>query len=220
MDERNSLLENLRNLILRIADVEDVEKTVVKGLESGIDPNEVVDTFNEALQEVGIKYERGEFFLSELIMAGCLAARITSILKPYMIKTERKTLGKAIFGTVKGDIHDIGKNIVTMMLEATGFEIIDLGVDVQKEKFSEVVTREKPYALCMSALLTSTMNEMKNVIDTLEENGLRDSVKIIVGGRPITREFADEIGADGYAKDAVEAVKVIKELVGKGVCDS
>lgn len=213
-ENKSRTLENLKELILKIADFENVNEAVTEGLKSEIDPMDVVDALNEALEGVGKKYESGEYFLSELMMAGYLATQVTNILKPHLVKTEMKTPGKVVFGTVKGDVHDIGKNIVITMLHAAGFEIIDLGVDVPTEKFVEVVTNEKPGVLCMSALLTSTMNEMENVIDTLKENGLRDKVKVIVGGRPITKKFADEIDADGYAKDAVKAVKVVKELIG------
>jgi len=205
---------DIRDLILGMADVEEVKKTVAEKLESGVDPLTMVDGLSKMLEEVGERYERGEFFLSELIMAGYLASEVSSLLKPHLIRAERRVPGKVIVGTVKGDIHDIGKNIVIMMLGASGFEVIDLGVDVSAERFIEAVRNVKPDVLGMSALLTSTMNEMKVVIDSLKESGLRDKVKVVVGGRPITREFASEIGADGYSEDSVEAIKVVKELLG------
>lgn len=208
------MLEDVSNLILEMADIGDVKKTINEKLESGVDPLAIVDILSQTLEEVGEKYERGEFFLSELIMAGYLASEVSNLLKPHLIKAKRKPLGKLIVGTVKGDIHDIGKNIVIMMLDAAGFEVIDLGVDVSTERFIEAVKNLKPDILGMSALLTSTVNEVKVVIDSLEKSGLRNKVKVVVGGRAITREFANEIGADGYAEDSVKAIKAVKELLG------
>jgi methylmalonyl-CoA mutase cobalamin-binding domain/chain len=162
---------------------------------------------------VGDKYEDGEFFLSELIMAGYLASEVANLLKPHLLKTQRAALGTIVMGTVKGDIHDIGKNIVIMMLDAAGFEVIDLGVDVPTERFVEAVQTMKPDVLGISALLTSTIDRVKEVVDALETNGLRDRVKVIAGGRPITRAFIEEIGADGYAEDSVKAIRLVKDLV-------
>ncbi|MEM2178701.1 MAG: corrinoid protein [Candidatus Methanomethylicaceae archaeon] len=211
---KNQVLREIKESIIEIANIEDVNKLINEALKSGIDPIDIINTLNEALEEVGKKYENGEYFLAELMMAGYLASQIVAALKPYLVKIRRETLGKIVFGTVKGDIHDIGKNIVIMMLQAAGFEVIDLGVDVPAEKFIDALINEGANVLCMSALLTSTMYEIKNVIDTLKRNNLRDKVKIVIGGRPITKDFANEVGADGYAEDAVKAVKVIKELIG------
>ena len=208
------MLEDIRNLLLEFADVEAVKKAVNEKLESGVDPIKIIDLLNQTLNEVGEKYEGGELFLSELMMVGYLASEITKLLEPHLIQAEMKARGKIVIGTVKGDIHDIGKNIVVMMLQSAGFEVVDLGIDVSAERFVEAVKDEEPDVLGMSALLTSTMNEMKSVTDSLEKSGLRSNVKVIVGGRPITDELAGEIGADGYAEDAVKAVRVIKELIG------
>lgn len=208
------MIEDIRNLLLELSDVEGLKKTVSETLESGVDPRAVIDVLNETLNEVGEKYERGDLFLSELMMIGYLASEVTALLKPHLVAAELETRGKIVFGTVSGDIHDIGKNIVIMMLQSAGFEVVDLGVDVSAERFIEAVERENPDVLCMSALLTSTMHEMRIVIDSLERVGLRSVVKVMVGGRPITEAFASEIGADGHAEDAVKAVGVIKELVG------
>ena len=207
------MLEDIRNLLLEFADVEAVKKAVNEKLESGVDPIKIIDLLNKTLNEVGEKYESGELFLSELMMVGYLASEITKLLEPHLIQAEMKVRGKIVIGTVKGDIHDIGKNIVVMMLQSAGFEVVDLGIDVSAERFVEAVKDEEPDVLGMSALLTSTMNEMKSVTDSLEKSGLRSNVKVIVGGRPITDELAGEIGADGYAEDAVKAVRVIKELI-------
>jgi len=213
-ENRSEILGKLKELISKIADFEEVNKAVTEALGSEIDPFSLVNALSEALEEVGKKYESGEYFLSELMMAGYLASQVANMLKPYLVRTTTKTFGKIVFGTVKGDIHDIGKNIVIMLLKAAGFDVIDLGVDVPAEKFAEAVREHNPDILAMSALLTVTMPEMKNVIDVLKENGLRDRIKVIVGGRPVTPEFADEIGADGYAEDAVKAVSMVKKLVG------
>lgn len=208
------MMDRFKKLISEIGDVEEVKKAVTEALESGIEPLEIVNALSEALEEVGKKYENKEYFLSDLIMAGVLATEATKILEPYLTKTGRKSLGKVVIGTVKGDIHDIGKNIVIMMLYATGFEVVDLGVDVPAERFAEAVKKEKADILGISALLTSTIKEIRNVIQALEQEGVREQVKVIVGGRPVSREFAEEVGADGYGSDAVEAVKVVKKLMG------
>ena len=206
-------LEEIKDLIIRISDVGEVKETVDRALKSGVDPLEILNTLNEALDEVGRRYEKGEYFLSELIMAGVLSTEVTNLLEPHLIRSRRISLGKVVIGTVRGDIHDIGKNILIMMLRSAGFDVVDLGVDVPAENFANAIEEKQANILGMSALLTSSMDEMKKVTETIEKRGLRNRVKIVVGGRPLTREFAKEIGADGYAKDAVEAVKVIKDLV-------
>lgn len=204
---------DVRKLVLDMADVDDLKKAILQKLESGVDPTAIIDVLSRTLEEVGEKYEQGEFFLSELIMAGYLASEVSKLLKPYLTKAERKALGKLVIGTVKGDIHDIGKNIVIMMLEAAGFEVIDLGVDVSVDRFIEAVKKFRPDILGMSALLTSTISQVREVVSALEDAGLRRKVKVIVGGRPITRGFAVEIGADGYAEDSVKAIKLVKQLL-------
>ena len=207
------VLEDFRSLVTQISSVEEVKQAVGTALKIGIDPLKVLDTLNEALNEVGGRYEAGEYFLSDLIMAGVLATEATSVLRPYLAKAGRRSLGKVVIGTVRGDIHDIGKNIVIMMLRAAGFDVVDLGVDVLAERFAEAIGVEDANVLGMSALLTSTMDEMRNVIDAIEKKGLRTRIKIVIGGRPLTRGFAEEIGADAYAKDAVEAIGVVKEIL-------
>jgi 5-methyltetrahydrofolate--homocysteine methyltransferase len=207
---------DVKSLLLNMADIDELKKTVNAKLESGTDPLAIVKTLNEALYEVGERYEQGDLFLSELMMIGYLASEVTSVLKPHMVGKGRETGSKIVFGTVKGDIHDIGKNVVIMMLQSAGFEVIDLGVDVSTERFVESVTNNDPDVLCMSSLLTSTMNEMRKVIDSLDKAGLRGDVKVIVGGRPITEKFAQEVGAEGHARDAINAVRVIRQLVEEG----
>jgi 5-methyltetrahydrofolate--homocysteine methyltransferase len=205
-------LKEIQNAISEITSVENAKNLVIKALESGADPVDVVDSMGKGLEVVGEKYEKGEYFLSELIMAGILASEITNTLRPYLAKTA-KHFGKVVIGTVKGDLHDVGKNIVIAMLSSAGFEVIDLGIDVSPEKFVDAVKNEKPDILAMSCLLTIAMDEMQVVVEKLKEAGLRGNVKIIVGGRPITEEFAKKIGADAYGGNAVEAVKIAKALL-------
>lgn len=208
-------MANLKDAILQMKDVKEVKKCVDDELKSGLEPIKIVNELVEALLKVGEKYKNGEYFLSELIMAGILATEVINLLEPYLAKDQgSETKIKIVVGTVKGDIHDIGKNIVIMMLRAVGFEVLDLGVDVSVEKFMDSIRNERPNVLGMSALLTSTIDEMKNVIDALKNEGLRENVKIIIGGRPVSEEFAQEIGADGYGIDSVDAIKVVKNFVG------
>jgi len=206
----------LRDLILGIADVDEVKSLVKSELKSGSDPLEIIDVMSRTLNEVGERYERGELFLSELMMIGYMANEVTTIVKPHLPRSRQKPKGKILVGTVKGDIHDIGKNIVVMMLQADGWDVVDLGVDVPPERFVEAVSSEKPDALGLSALLTSTMMEMKTVLEALRKSGLKSKVKVVVGGRPVTKEFADEIGADGFAENSVKAIRVLSELAGGG----
>lgn len=207
-------MENIKSLLLNLSNVDELKKTVNDDLESGIHPLDIVNVLNETLYDVGVRYERGDLFLSELMFIGYLASEVTELLRPSLADAEIETSGKVVVGTVSGDIHDIGKNIVNMVLQSAGFEVVDLGVDVSAERFIESVKEECPDILCLSALLTSTMHEMKLVIDALDKAGIRSDVKVVVGGRPTTLEFAREIGADGYAEDAVKAVMVVKGLIG------
>jgi len=207
-------LEKIKTLISEISDVNELKEEVKAALNSGIEPIEIINVLSESLDIIGKRYETGELFLSELIMAGVLATEVTNLIEiESEIEMRRRSVGKVVIGTVKGDIHDIGKNIVIMMLNAAEFDVIDLGVDVPSEKFAEAVMYEKPDVLGMSALLTSTMEEMERVIEDLKNHGLRDCVKILLGGRPVSKDFAEKIGADGYAKNAIETVQVVKDLI-------
>ncbi len=207
----NDLLE----LIMGQSDANEIRSWVENELKHEKDPQTIVDALSRILMEVGEKYEKGELFLSELMMIGYQASEVANQLKPYVTKEQTWKRGKIVIGTVGGDIHDIGKNTVIMMLQADGWEVLDLGVDVPAEKFIKVVSEEKPDVIGLSALLTSTMKEMKTVIEDLEKNDLRKKVKVIVGGRPVTMKIAKEIGADGYAEDSVAAIKVIREVTSK-----
>ena len=209
------ILQKIKECIVNL-DMDGAIENVKKALENKISPGEIVSkSIVEGMSIVGEKFEKGEYFLSELIVAGEIGKEIVKLLDPYLKaeKTELKKLGKVVIGTVRGDIHDIGKNIVAIMLEAAGFEVIDLGTDVPPERFVEAVKEHDANIVAMSALLTVTMPEMKNVIEELKKAGLRDKVKVIVGGAPVTEEYAKSIGADGYGETAVEGVKICKQWI-------
>jgi 5-methyltetrahydrofolate--homocysteine methyltransferase len=187
-----------------------------KSLEHGESPQQLLFAITAALREVGDKFESGEFFLVELVSASEAAkAVISEYLKPLLEKigSERKQLGVIAIGTVEGDIHDIGKSIVASMLFTAGFEILDLGVDVSAEKFIETVKNNGVDVVAMSALLSTTLPMQRETIEVLRKKNLRNRVKVIVGGSPVTDEWAKEIGADGYADNASEAVRLVKKLL-------
>ena len=165
--------------------------------------------------EVGRRFQEGKAFVPQLLMAGRAMKAALELIKPLLAGQAQVTLGKIVIGTVKGDLHDIGKNLVASMLEGCGFEVINIGIDVPSEKFIEAIEANHADILCMSALLTTTMTYMKDVIDALESAGIRDKVKVMVGGAPVTQNFADEIGADGYSDNANSAVALARRLMGK-----
>lgn len=209
------LLARLKDAIVNL-DFDGSKNLAQEAVAKGIPPNEIITkAISLAMEEVGRKFEASEYFLSELIVSGEIGKEISQMLQPYMKGSEIKKIGKVVIGTVKGDLHDIGKNIFGMMLEAAGFEVIDLGNDVPAEAFVEAVKNHKPDIVGMSALLTVTMVEMENVIKELKKAGLREKVKVIIGGAPITEEYAKRIGADDYGKDAVVGVGICKTWVGK-----
>ena len=160
----------------------------------------------KAMEEIGDRFQNQKAFVPELLMAARAMKGALDLLKPHMKGENTAIIGKIVIGTVQGDLHDIGKNLVASMFEGCGFEVINLGVNISPEKFVEVVKTEKPDILCLSALLTTTMNNMKTVITALEAAGLRDSVKVMVGGAPVNQMFADQIGADGFSSNANAAV--------------
>jgi len=192
--------------------------TVVKvqqALDAGINPGVILnDGMVAAMAEVGRLFEEGEYFVPEMLIAARAMQNGLAVLKPFLASANVKSQGKVVAGTVKGDLHDIGKNLVCMMLEGAAFEIVDLGSDVTPEKFVEAVRSTGADVICMSALLTTTMPNMKTTIEALKTAGLRDRVKVMVGGAPLTDQYAHEIGADGYAADASRAVALAKSLVG------
>jgi 5-methyltetrahydrofolate--homocysteine methyltransferase len=195
-------------------DVEKVIELTKKLIEDGKDPLEIMNQgLIAGMDIVGPRFKNGEMFVPEVLM--CAKAMDTGIelVKGALVDTEIPTIGTIIIGTVKGDLHDIGKNLVAMMMESTGFKVVNLGVDLSEETFVEAVKEHKPNVLALSALLTTTMSNMKSVIDALEEEGLRDKVKVIVGGAPISQGFSDDIGADGFAPDAASATELCKDLI-------
>ena len=184
-------------------------------LEAGVDPEEVIQQgFIPAMEVVGDKFATGEIYVPEMLLAARAMKAALEKVKPLLVGKEIKAVGKAVIGTVQGDMHDIGKNLVAMMLEGSGFEVIDLGVDALPDEFIDAVRDRNPDFICLSALLTTTMNSMEETIRKLVAAGLRDGVKVLVGGAPVSQLFADEIGADGYAANAGEAVQLAKRLLG------
>ncbi|MEM1533277.1 MAG: corrinoid protein [Desulfurococcaceae archaeon] len=211
-----NLIEKLKEAVIA-GDRDEAIKISREIVDKGLDPLEALERGLVAgVLEVGEKWVREEVFLADLVMSAEAMKAASEVLKPEIIKRGKvvKKLGKVVIGTVAGDIHDIGKNIVATMLEASGFEVVDLGVDVPTETFIEKVRELKPDVLGLSALLTTTMLEQKNVIEALKREGLRNKVKVIVGGAPVTEEWAKSIGADGYAEDAIRAVRLVKKLLG------
>lgn len=196
-------------------DAPGVNKRVEQPVAECVSPSEIISQYLiPAMTEVGARFERGEFYVPEMLIAARAMRTGLGVLKPLLVEGELKTAGRVVMGTVKDDLHDIGKNLVSMMLEGAGFEVTDLGVDVGPEEFLEAVRGEKPDIVGMSALLTTTMPAMKSTIEALVEAGLRDKVKVLVGGAPLTQAFAYQVGADGYAPDAGSAVRKAKELLG------
>jgi len=214
-DEEREILEKIKNYLANI-EIDKVPDAVKEALNKGIPPLKIInEALAPAMNIVGKKFEEGEYFLAELVAAGETFKEVLGILRPLLLKSREKIkrLGKVVIGTVRGDLHDIGKNIVATMLESAGFEVYDLGADVPPEEFVKKAKEVNADIVAMSALLTTTMIEMKNVIEELKKAGIRDKVKVIIGGAPVTEEFAREIGADAYAEDAVKAVEVCKRLI-------
>lgn len=188
--------------------------TTEQALVSGADPLQLVNRFmSPAMDEVGARFERSEYFVPELLLSARAMKAGMELLRPLLAARGSEPMGRVVIGTVKGDLHDIGKNLVAALLEGGGFEVHDLGVNVPPEKFIDAIKLYDAQILGMSALLTTTMLSMKAPIAALETAGLRDSVKVIIGGAPITADFAHQIGADGYGANAVEAVALAKQLV-------
>ena len=185
-----------------------------QGLADGLGPETLLyEALIPALEEVGARFERGDFFVPEMLIAGKAMAGALEILRPLLAETGAESIGTIVMGTVKGDVHDIGKNLVNIMFEGAGFQVIDLGVQVAPEKFIEAIRQHKPDIVGFSAFLTTTMPMFKANISALTKAGLRDEVIVMVGGAPVTQEYADVVGADGYAADASAAVVKAKELL-------
>jgi 5-methyltetrahydrofolate--homocysteine methyltransferase len=193
---------------------EDVATLVKSALSKKIKPEKILkEGLISGMEVIGKKFKNNEIFIPEVLVSAKAMYVGLNILKPYLAKSKTKLSTKVVVGTVEGDIHDIGKNLVKMMLEGSGFEVIDLGNDVSKEVFYKKVMEEEPQLLCMSALLTTTMVVMKEIIEYFEKKGIRNKVKILVGGAPLTLSYAKKIGADGYAKDAASGAFLAKKIL-------
>jgi len=193
----------------------DIAELVQSSLDSGNNPHEVFNAMTAGLKECGERFEKREFFLCDLIMASEAFTEGMKVLEPHLADVSTGLSGKVLLGTVAGDVHDIGKNLVGFLLKSAGFEVIDIGRDNDTESFVQAVKEHQPDVLGMSALLTTTMLGMGDVIKTMDEEVLREKTKVIIGGGPVSKRFAEQIDADAYASDAVEGVKKIKELIGR-----
>jgi len=211
-----NIFDELIDAILTL-DSSSVLETVEKALAMGVDPLEIIEKgLTKGIRIVGERFERGEIFICELVMAAEAMKTGTERLKPEILKAKkkRKTLGRVVIGTVSGDVHDIGKNIVAAMLYAAGFDVYDLGVDVPAETFIETAERLVADIIAVSALLTSTLPYQRELIEALSSKGVRHKFKVIIGGAPANEEWAREIGADGYGSDAIDAVRQAKSVLG------
>jgi len=194
------------------------EAVTKDALEAGTDATELLGKYMiPAMDEVGKRFECNEYFVPELLIAARAMKTALQLLTPKLAAAGAKAVGRVVIGTVQGDLHDIGKNLVASMLEGSGFEVVDLGVDVSPQKFVEAAMEADGTIVGLSALLTTTMTQMKAVVEALKKAGVRDKVKVIIGGAPITQQYADEIGADGYSDNASGAVGLARKLVGAGV---
>ncbi len=205
--------QNLIDLVL-LGEIARVDGEVGALLDGGASPREIIDNgISPAMEIVGQRFSAGEIFIPEMIVAARASQRTLERLKPNLVKDNIQSIGKVVIGTVKGDLHDIGKNIVSMMLKSARFEVMDLGADVTPEKFVEAIREIKPNLVCMSCLLSTTALSMREIIDQVVESGLRGRVKIMIGGPPTSEEFAREIGADFYGENAIAGIHFAKETV-------
>jgi 5-methyltetrahydrofolate--homocysteine methyltransferase len=208
------ILERIASGILE-GDAEQIAKLVKKALDDGMPANEIMDDgLLVGMNEVGVRFKAGDMFVPEVLMSAEAMQAGTTLLRPLLVGGSGKQVGKVLLGTVKGDLHDIGKNLVAMMCEGAGFEVIDIGFNADPEKFVEAIKQHQPKIVGMSAMLTTTMRAMGHTIKAIEEAGLRDQVKIMVGGAPVDAEFAVRIGADGYGSNAPAGADLAKKLAG------
>jgi len=206
--------ERLANGVIA-GEIDKVGELTQKAVDEGVKPMEIIDNgLMSGMSVVGERFKAGDMYIPEVIMSAKAMSAGMEIVKPLLVGGDSSSKGKVLLGTVKGDLHEIGKKLVQMMMESAGLEVEDIGIDISPEKFAEAVREKKPDVLGMSALLTTTMLAMKDTIETLKEAGLRDSVKVLVGGAPVTLDFAEEIGADGWAPDAVAAKDKVLEFLG------
>lgn len=206
-------LEKLYEAILT-GKLEIAKAVTTEAIAEGVDPQLIINNYmSRAMEQIGKRFEEGKAFVPELLMAARAMKGALDLLKPLMKGAASQRLGKVVIGTVKGDLHDIGKNLVASMLEGCGFEVINLGTDISSEKFVTAIKENQAQILCLSALLTTTMNYMQEVINVLEQQGLRQQVKVMIGGAPVSESFARQIGADGYSDNANAAVTLAKTLL-------
>lgn len=207
------ILQKLSEGVLE-GDQDQVREYTQKGLDAGLAPLDLInDGLTKGIQAVGAEFSAGNYFLPDLLLGANAMDAAIKILEPLMAGQNRESVGRVLMGTVQGDLHEIGKNIVIMMLKTAGFEVHDLGIDVPSAKFIEAARSFKPDIIGISALLTTTVGRQKEIIELLVEEGLRKDVKVMIGGAPINQNWADKIGADGYAEDASVAVEVAKRLL-------
>jgi 5-methyltetrahydrofolate--homocysteine methyltransferase len=210
-------LKELHDAILT-GNAKKAEAVTKAALEAGVEPSELLGSYMiPAMDEVGQRFECNEYFVPELLIAARAMKTALHLLTPRLAASGAKAVGHVVIGTVQGDLHDIGKNLVASMLEGGGFEVVDLGVDVPPQKFVEAATEKENTILGLSTLLTTTMTQMKAVIEALKAAGVRQQVKVIIGGAPVTQQYADEIGADGYSDNASSAVSIARKLIGLAV---
>lgn len=197
-------------------DLKRVKEGVTQALAAGHEPSDILNTaMIPAMQEVGRRFEIQECYIPEMLIAARAMQGGLEVLRPHLVKAKVEPVGKVVLGTVKGDLHDIGKNLVGMLLEGTGFDVVDLGVDVSSEKFIEAIRQHKPDFVGISALLTTTMPAMQKTIDAFKEVGIRDRTMVMVGGAPVNQDFADQIGADLYAPNAASAAKIARAMLNR-----
>jgi 5-methyltetrahydrofolate--homocysteine methyltransferase len=209
----NEILSNITTTIIE-GSLEDMEELTRDALDEGLSAKEILDKgLMPGMDYVGVEFRAGNMFVPEVLRSARAMQVAMDILKPLLAESGEKMVGKVLLGTVKGDLHDIGKNLVGMMCEGAGFEVVDLGKDVSPEGFVEAVKTHEPDILGMSALLTTTMRAMENTVKALEEAGVRDQLKVMIGGAPVTQSFAEQIGADAYASNAASAAETAKRLV-------
>jgi 5-methyltetrahydrofolate--homocysteine methyltransferase len=205
-------MEKLKELVVKGAAAEAVGQ-IKELLGQGANPQDIMKALVSAMDEVGDLFRKGDYYVPEMLVAARAMRGCLEILKPSLTEGNIKPLGKVVMGTVRGDFHDIGKNLVIMILEGAGFEVIDLGMDVSPQKFIDAVKENSPIVVGLSALLTTTMLNMKEVVEAIEEAKLRREVKIMIGGAPVTQEFADEISADFYGPDATAARNYVRSVI-------
>ncbi len=210
LEIKNDLLKNLRNSIINL-EMDEAINITKKAIESDVSPYELIDEMRKASAAVGEKFESNEYFISELVISGSIMKSISDLLKPHMLERDANYKAKAVIGSAPGDLHDIGKNIAVVSLMGSGFDVVDLGIDVSPEKFVDAVKNENAKIVGISALTSSTMLGIKRVIEAFIASGIRDKVKVIVGGAPLTDEFAKTAGADARAKDVIHGVKICNE---------